>query len=234
MAVLLSICTQKGGAGKTTLTLHLATHFNAIEQRDVVVIDADYPQHSLFNQRERDLRRLRQDPTLAQRVEGYGRLPFEVLKSDVARVPPLLDRLAARKHLLVFVDLPGSLNVAGYEGVIRRLDGVLLPMEADALTFASGLMTLDAFSRIGHKGGRMVPTYLLWNRYRLSERSSRYADLEKAVEHWSGSAGLTVPFFRTRIRDLVAWKDNRSALIPYREVEPLAGEVREAFFNQEI
>lgn len=157
-----------------------------------------------------------------------------MLKSDVSKVPALLDRLAPRKALLVFVDLPGSLNVAGYEGVVRRLDGVLLPMEADALTFASGLMTLDAFSRIGHKRGRMVPTHLLWNRFRASERSSRYVDLEKAVEHWSASAGLTVPFFQTRIRDLVGWKDNRSALLPYGEVEPLAAEIREAFFNQEF
>jgi len=232
VAVLLSICTQKGGAGKTTLTMHLATHFHAVEHRDVVVIDADFPQYSFANQRDRELRRLQQDPVLTRQVECFGRLPYDVIKSEVSKVPALLQKLAERENLLVFVDLPGSLNVAGYDGVVRQLDGVLLPMEADALTFASGLMTLDAFSRIGNKSGGMVPTYLLWNRFKAAERSSKYADLETAVAQWSSSVGITVPFLQTRVRDLVGWKDHRSALIPYPNVAPLAAEVRAAFLNQ--
>ena len=39
--------TQKGGAGKTTLTVLVASYLHYVKGYDVVVVNCDYPQHSI-------------------------------------------------------------------------------------------------------------------------------------------------------------------------------------------
>ncbi len=39
--------TQKGGAGKTTLTVLAASYLHYVKGFNVAVIDCDYPQHSI-------------------------------------------------------------------------------------------------------------------------------------------------------------------------------------------
>lgn len=232
MATLLSICTQKGGAGKTTLTMHLATHYHVVEGRPVVVIDADYPQHSFHHQRQAELRRLETEAALLESLQRQGRVPYEVWKADLTRVPELVAQIEQRSPgALVFIDLPGTLNVRGYAGVIELLDGVILPMEADRLTFSSGLMTLEVLSHLPGKRGGMVPTRLVWNRYKLNERASRYTELETAIDEFCRREGFQAPFLTTRIRDRVGWKDHRSALFPYADIRPLAEEINQVFLT---
>ena len=47
--------TQKGGAGKTTLTVLAASYQHYVKGVNVAVIDCDYPQHSIVEMRVRDL-----------------------------------------------------------------------------------------------------------------------------------------------------------------------------------
>ena len=51
----ISICNQKGGVGKSALTTLLASYLHYTLQRDVLVVDCDYPQWSIYNQRSREL-----------------------------------------------------------------------------------------------------------------------------------------------------------------------------------
>ncbi len=46
--------TQKGGAGKTTLTVVMASYFYYIKGMKVLVVDCDYPQYSIEEMRQRD------------------------------------------------------------------------------------------------------------------------------------------------------------------------------------
>lgn len=62
--------TQKGGAGKTTLTVLAASYLHYVKGFNVAVIDCDYPQHSIVEMRERDLK-------LALEDEHYKRLAYE-------------------------------------------------------------------------------------------------------------------------------------------------------------
>ena len=39
--------TQKGGAGKTTLTVLVASYLHYVKGYNVAVIDCDFPQHSI-------------------------------------------------------------------------------------------------------------------------------------------------------------------------------------------
>lgn len=228
MAVLISICTQKGGTGKTTLTMHLATYYHAVEKRNVIVLDADFPQHSFFNERALEIAKLRQDPELIAALQQQGRAPYEVRKVAMADAPALLDQLADKPDTVVFLDMPGTINIAGYDQVVRRLNYIILPMEADKLTFAAGMMTLDAFSKISRPAGKPLKSYLLWNRYKSSERQAIY----ESIETMAGQRpDLTI--LNTRIKDSVVWKNNRSTLFPYGEIKKLIVEInQELAFNK--
>ena len=54
--VYLAFSTQKGGAGKTTLTVLVASYLHYVKGYDVAVVDCDYPQHSIAGMRQRDLK----------------------------------------------------------------------------------------------------------------------------------------------------------------------------------
>ena len=60
-----SICvafsTQKGGAGKTTLTVLVASYLHYELGYDVAVVDCDYPQYSIADMRKRDLNQVEAD-----------------------------------------------------------------------------------------------------------------------------------------------------------------------------
>lgn len=62
--------TQKGGAGKTTLTVLAASYLHYVKQRNVAVIDCDFPQHSILEMRDRDLKMALED-------EHYKRMAYE-------------------------------------------------------------------------------------------------------------------------------------------------------------
>ena len=46
--------TQKGGAGKTTLTVLAASYLYYVKGLKVLVVDCDYPQFSIEEMRQRD------------------------------------------------------------------------------------------------------------------------------------------------------------------------------------
>lgn len=52
----IAFSTQKGGAGKTTLTVLVASYLHYVKGYNVAVVDCDYPQHSIVEMRERDLK----------------------------------------------------------------------------------------------------------------------------------------------------------------------------------
>lgn len=53
--IYVAFSTQKGGAGKTTLTALIASYLHYERDYNVAIIDCDFPQLSIYNMRERDL-----------------------------------------------------------------------------------------------------------------------------------------------------------------------------------
>ena len=52
--VFIALSNQKGGVGKSTLTVLLASYFHYVKGRQVAVVDCDYPQFSIQALRTRD------------------------------------------------------------------------------------------------------------------------------------------------------------------------------------
>ena len=48
-ATYVAISTQKGGAGKTTLTVLVASYLHYVKGYNVAVVDCDFPQYSIHD-----------------------------------------------------------------------------------------------------------------------------------------------------------------------------------------
>ena len=54
--------TQKGGAGKTALTVLLSSYLHYSQGYNVAIVDCDYPQYSINGMRLRDKQSVTEDP----------------------------------------------------------------------------------------------------------------------------------------------------------------------------
>ena len=71
--VFVALGNQKGGVGKSTLTILLASYFHYVKGLNVLVVDCDYPQHSVRDIRDWDVKTVEKDGALQQRlVSQFG------------------------------------------------------------------------------------------------------------------------------------------------------------------
>lgn len=85
--VLVAICNQKGGVGKSTMTIMLAGYYHYLKGLNVAVIDCDYPQYSLVRMKERDMRTVEHSDYFKQ-----------LLKSQYERIKKRPTQLSAQRR----------------------------------------------------------------------------------------------------------------------------------------
>ena len=64
--------TQKGGVGKTTFTVLVASYLYYLKGYNVAVVDCDYPQHSISAMRKRDAEQVNGDEYYKQRKHSIN------------------------------------------------------------------------------------------------------------------------------------------------------------------
>ncbi len=60
--------TQKGGAGKTTLTVLMASYLHYVKGVSVGVVDCDFPQYSIDEMRRRDFKNIEENKQLCRQA----------------------------------------------------------------------------------------------------------------------------------------------------------------------
>ena len=146
--MIVSVLSPKGGCGKSTTTLMLATVFAENKDLSIAIVDAD-PRQSLA----RVWKSKRSDDT-------HGPLPFTVI-SDTSDAT-ILDTLdeAGEQYDLVFVDLEGVAGLmASYAA--SSSDMCIIPMRPSALDGDAAGSALKMVRDAGRAARRDVEAYIL-------------------------------------------------------------------------
>ncbi len=185
----ISICNQKGGVGKSTFTVLLASYLHYIVGHDVLVVDCDYPQWSVHAQRERELSLIEHDDyhklLLVRQFKATGRKLWPVLKCMPPEAPEEVERLLQSGYhpRIILYDLPGTVNTEGVIRLLASLDAVFVPMKADKVVMESTL----SFARSLTTNLAQDPTltlrsvYLFWTMIDRRERTPLYDQYEAVI-----------------------------------------------------
>lgn len=130
----IAFSTQKGGAGKTTLTVLVASYLHYVKGMNVAVVDCDYPQHSIAEMRKRDLKTVMEDEhykLMAYRqLQRIRKKAYPVAESTaedaVTKADELLEKMPETD--IVFFDLPGTVNSTGVLNTLANMDYVFPPL----------------------------------------------------------------------------------------------------------
>jgi len=117
---------QKGGVGKSTLTVLSGNYLSLAKDWPVTIIDMDY-QQSISQKFEK-----------AKVLENKE--PYDVLPASLESFPPLIPVLTKNKKDAVLIDLPGKLDDDGLIPVFKSADLVVCPFAYDEFTFESTVL----------------------------------------------------------------------------------------------
>ena len=198
----IAFSTQKGGAGKTTLTVLAASYLHYVKGYDVAVVDCDYPQYSIAEMRERDLKMATEDDYYKSLAyEQFTRLQkkmYPVVKSLPEKAQETANALMAKGNYdIIFFDLPGTVNKEGVIYTLSLMDYIFSPISADRVVLES---TLRFASRLNDNiittgKSRVKGLYLVWNLVDGREKTELYEVYEQVI------AELHLPLLKTFLPD---------------------------------
>lgn len=152
MGKVIGVLNQKGGVGKSTLTMLLATnlYFGHNKNRDpnfVAVYDGDIPQHSISNFRktEKNQMKKKMEKNNLYHLRKYQShyyddfQPLTIYSGKLIDIHGKFDSLR-KKHDYTFVDVVGTLFTPGYDqDFIKSFDYIIIPTNLDYEVFRSTL-----------------------------------------------------------------------------------------------
>ncbi len=199
----IALSTQKGGAGKTTLTVLLASHLHYTKGYKVAIIDCDYPQHSILEMRTRDKERISNDPhykLMAYNLfEKCGKRSYIIIDSKFEEAIDKAKALCEAHPDLdyIFFDLPGTVNIRGLLDVICGMDYIFTPIVADKVVFESSLRFATAITNSLISTGKISvkALYVVWNMVDRREKSELYETFDKILNEFG------IPIMETMIPD---------------------------------
>jgi chromosome partitioning protein len=148
--MIILIGNQKGGAGKSTVTLLLANYLVQAKTKEVTVIDMDY-QQSISQKYER--------AKLLENPEAYT-----VVAASLEHFPGMKNILCTDDSQVVLIDLPGKLDDDGLIAVFESADLVICPFSYDEFSFESTVL----FSVVLRKINAKVPIAYVPNRVKAT------------------------------------------------------------------
>ena len=200
----ISFSTQKGGVGKSTITSLLASQLHYRLGYNVLVMDCDFPQHSLSNMRERDMKTVMQNEyhkkAAMKQYTTINKKAYPIVK---CKAEDALDK--ASQHIenssvipdVIFFDLPGTANTKGVLTTLKAMDFIFSPITADRLVVESTLGFTKAFLQLPEteNGNKNLAFWLFWNQVDGREKTSLYEAYQGVID------GLGLQVMNTRIMD---------------------------------
>jgi len=209
-----SFFNQKGGVGKTTLEILVASYCHSVLDLKVGIMDADFPQHSVQKLREDEISLVRTQASYQNAFKAQGKKVYPIIPSNPGEALTDLKQFENTEEPfdIVFVDLPGTVNTKGVLSTISKLDHIFIPLIADQLVVKSslefGLLVNQNF--IGKPDINLKSLHFLWNNVVKSEKSNLYTATEKVVT----KAGMHI--LKTQLYQSVKFRkpEFRSTIFP--------------------
>jgi cellulose biosynthesis protein BcsQ len=207
--IYVAFSTQKGGAGKTTLTALAASYLHYERGYNVAIIDCDFPQLSIFNMRERDLAALEDEFYRGLAYEQFSRLEgrkaYPVVRSNTDDAIADAEKAVEKSEKgfdIIFFDLPGTMNNRGLIHTLAHMDYIIAPIAASRVVMESTLdYMVSVRDNIVASGKSNIKTmYLLWNLVDGREKSELYEVYEAVIKE------LDFPLLRTFLPNAVRFR----------------------------
>lgn len=183
--------TQKGGAGKTTLTVLAASYLYYVKGLKVLVVDCDYPQYSIEEMRQRDKDLIECSPQFKKlfsdnlRQTKLAPYPLLTAKPEEA-MQKVRDIIEDGNDIdIVFFDLPGTVNNRGVVNILNCMDTVIVPVAADKVILESSLafaLKIQEWLTTGQSYVKQM--FLLWNLVDAREKTDLYDQYEAVFEEY--------------------------------------------------
>jgi len=189
--------TQKGGMGKTAVTVLTASYLHYVKGYHVAIIDCDFPQHSIVHERKRDGELIVKDNYFKRMAyEMYNSLGIKAYlvkgstpENAIQDAQVLIDN-SPKEFDVIFFDLPGTLNSGGVIKTLAAMNYIFTPVSADRLVLESTLQyaTLLNEKLISVGRGHIKGLHLFWNMVDGREKTPLYEAYENAI----GELGLQI------------------------------------------
>lgn len=186
-----AFASQKGGVGKTTFTSLVASVLHYRLGYNVAVIDCDYPQYSLVQMRERDMKMVMENDAIKKLAHiqflTLGKKAYPVIqqKPEAAlEAAEQMIREAQHDVDIVFFDLPGTVNAPGIIKALAGIDYIFTPIVADRVVMESTLVFTQLVTDVLMKQKQVAirQIHLFWNQVDGRERNPLYEQYESIIK----------------------------------------------------
>jgi len=133
MGKIVSFATQKGGSGKSTLTLILATSLAVDYNLKLAVLDCDYQQSIVKTRTHMDAENLEQ----LKELDTEATYPYDIFPMSMTKIFDFVDNPKNDKYDLILLDLPGRADGNEIFDALTACDVVFVPLVSDYLDRAS-------------------------------------------------------------------------------------------------
>ena len=182
-SIYVAFSNQKGGVGKSGFTTLAASCLHYAGNKNVAVIDCDYPQHSIHAMRERDKGMVTSSDMykemMVNQFEAIGKKAYPILTVKSEDAIGVANRFVNESPVpidVVFFDLAGTVNSAGILKATVSMDYLFCPVTSDRLVMKSSLVyasTLQEFLK-QNPAAPLKGIFLFWNMLVKSENRELY------------------------------------------------------------
>jgi cellulose biosynthesis protein BcsQ len=189
--VFIAFSSQKGGVGKSIFTTLVASTLHYRLGYNVIVFDADFPQHSLMKMKKRDV-------AMVMGNEVFKRMAYTQFTRINKKAYPIIQHKAegvleaAHDFLqsssvpidVIFFDLPGTVNTPGILNTLAGMHHIFTPITADRVVMESTLVFTQLMQDVIMKNGEtsIETIHLFWNQVDGRERSPLYDIYDKLID----------------------------------------------------
>ncbi|WP_426477480.1 ParA family protein [Chryseobacterium sp. CBSDS_008] len=213
-----SIYTQKGGVGKSTITTLLASVLHYRLGFNVLVMDCDFPQYSLSNMRERDKSSIMNSEyhkkAAMKQFQAINKKAYPIIKSKADNALKIAFENVSQLSVepdIIFFDLPGTANTKGVLTALQAMDFIFSPITADRLVVESTLAFSKAFLQLppSDDENKALALWLFWNQVDGREKTGLYKAYQEVIEE------LDLLIMKTGIRDSKRFRKETDDTINY-------------------